>query len=472
MRLIVASNRLPYDRPTRAGRPAGRRNVGGLVNALEPVLAARGGGWVGWDGLALDSTRQIARAMRRPVAFLTPTGVDLECVPLTGREISRYYHGFSNRALWPLLHGFVGRAAFLPEDFGAYREVNRRFARRLATHAQNGARLWIHDFHLMLVPRMLRELNVEGRLDFFLHVPFPALEIFRALPWREAVVQGLLASDTAAFHVPLYRDNFVAAAVELGGAEVVRRDAAGDAHLRTPGGRCVARAIPIGIDVDDFERLANDAAVRAHARRLRQAYDGCHILFSADRLDYTKGIRERLRAVERFLTLNPTWKERVVLVQIVVPSRSQVEEYRALKQEIDRVAGRINAENGREGWMPIHYRYAALERRELVAWYLAADAAVVTPLRDGMNLVAGEFAAARLDGDGVLVLSEFAGIATRAPGALLVNPFDLNGMARTLSQALEMPLAERRRRMATLRARVVENPASRWARRCLDDRPS
>ena len=470
MRLIVASNRLPYDRPARAGGAAGRRNVGGLVNAVEPILAARGGGWVGWDGLALDSARQVTRALRRSATFLTPTGVDLQCVPLSSREISRYYHGFSNRALWPLLHGFVGRAAFLPEDFGAYREINRRFARLLAPQARNGARLWIHDFHLMLVPRLLRELDVQSRLDFFLHVPFPALEIFRAVPWREGLVQGLLAADTASFHVPLYRDNFVAAAVELGGAELVRRDAAGDAHLRLAGRRCLARAVPIGIDVEDFERLAADDSVRAHARRLRQAYQGCRILFSADRLDYTKGIRERLRAVERFLTLNPAWKGRVVLVQIVVPSRSQVEEYRILKQEVDRVAGRINAENSREGWMPIHYRYAALERRELVAWYLAADAAVVTPLRDGMNLVAGEFAASRVDGDGVLVLSEFAGIATRAPGALLVNPFDLNGLARTLSQALEMPLAERRARMATLRARIVENPVSRWARRCLDDR--
>jgi trehalose 6-phosphate synthase len=225
--------------------------------------------------------------------------------------------------------------------------------------------------------------------------------------------------------------------------------------------------VPIGIDVADFERIANSPEVAARARRLRVAHGNCRILFGADRLDYTKGIKERLQAVERFLATHPDAIRRVVLIQVVVPSRHQVAEYRAMKREIDREVGRINGEYGRDGWVPIHYRYHALDREELVVHYLAADVALVTPLRDGMNLVASEFAASRVDGDGVLLVSEFAGVAERSPGAILVNPYDLEGCTTAIATALEMNPLERLQRMARLRERVRANPASRWADRCL-----
>jgi trehalose 6-phosphate synthase len=439
--------------------------VGGLVNALEPILVARKGAWVGWDGASLPTAAAVEQRRVRPIDFRTTTGIDLRGVPLSEREVALYYHGFSNRALWPLFHDFPGKAVFAPEDFRAYARVNRRFAEVVLSIAGEGARIWVHDYHLMLVPGLLRELGFRGRIDFFLHIPFPPAEIFRALPWREQILRGLLASDTVAFHVGLYRDNFVACARAFVNAEV---DAPrGATTLRHAGGEARAEAIPIGIDVDGFERIARLPGVVARAEQLRRAHAGCRILFSADRLDYTKGIKERMAFLERFLATHPELIGRIVLIQIVVPSRYQVEEYRAMKREIDREVGRINGEYGREEWVPIHYRYRALDREELVAHYRAADVALITPLRDGMNLVASEFAASRVDEDGVLVISEFAGIAERSPGAILVNPYDVDGASAATERALEMDQAERRKRMAMVRARVRANPVSRWAARCL-----
>jgi len=467
--LVVISNRLPYDlRPRPGGRPP-KRNVGGLVNALEPVLAARGGSWIGWDGASLPGAAAVEAGLADPVVFRTSAEIEFRGVPLSEREVGLYYHGFSNRALWPLFHDFPGKAIFAPEDFTAYRRVNRRFAEVALARATPGSRVWVHDYHLMLVPGFLRELGFRGRIDFFLHTPFPPAEIFRALPSREELLRGLLASDGVAFHVGLYRNNFADSARTFAGAEVDLAVHDGATSLRHARGDTVAASIPIGIDVHDFERIARLPDVVAWGRRLRDAHRNCKILFSADRLDYTKGIKERLAVLERFLAAHPERAGHVVLIQIVVPSRHQVEEYRVMKREIDREVGRINGEYGREGWVPIHYRYRALDRKELVAHYLAADVALITPLRDGMNLVAPEFAASRVDEDGVLLVSEFAGIAERSPGAILVNPYDVDGSLAAIDRALAMDPGERRDRMVALRERVRSNPASRWAARCLGD---
>ncbi len=466
-RLVVVSNRLPYNLPRKPGSRPPKRNVGGLVNALEPVLVQRGGCWIGWDGSPLPSGNAVESALSRPLVFRTRTRIDLHGVPMSEREVGLYYHGFSNRALWPLFHDFPGKAVFESEDYVAYERVNRRFAEVTLARADAGSRVWIHDFHLMLVPKFLRDLGFKGRIDFFLHIPFPPAEIFRALPWREKVLRGLLAADTVAFHVPLYRDNFVRSACQVVGAELVAEEPNGPKLVWHEAGETEASAIPIGIDVADFERIASLPEVAARAKRLRDAHGNCRILFGADRLDYTKGIKERLQAVERFLATHPDAVGRLVLIQIVVPSRHQVEEYRMMKREIDREVGRINGEFGRDGWVPIHYRYHALDREELVAHYLATDVALVTSLRDGMNLIASEFAASRVDGDGVLVVSEFAGIAERSPGAILVNPYDLEACAAAIAAAIEMGPFERRERMSRLRERVRSNPASRWADRCM-----
>jgi trehalose 6-phosphate synthase len=465
--VIVVSNRLPYDRPRAGSRAAGKRNVGGLVNAVEPVVRRRGGRWVGWDGTLLSSAAKVASWLETARPYASPTGIDLHGLPLSERDVAAYYHGLSNRALWPLFHDFPGKAVFREDHWRTYERVNRRFADVVASLAQPGSRVWLHDYHLMLVPELLRERGFRGRIDFFLHIPFPPAEIFRALPWRDAVLRGVLAADSVGFHVPCYRDNFAGAARELAGARTELREN-GDLALAV--GRRTTRvlAAPIGIDVAAFEEVARNPAVAAHARRLRTAFRRRLVLFGADRLDYTKGIRERLRAMENLLTHRSDLAGRVVLVQIVVPSRHQVAEYRQMRREIEREVGRINGEHGRAGWTPIQYRFVGLDREELVAHYLAAHVALVTPLRDGMNLVASEFAAARVDGDGVLLVSEFAGVAQRSPGAIQVNPYDVEGTARAMGRALDMPEDERRSRMTELRWSVAANPVELWADRCLD----
>ncbi len=464
-KLVVVSNRLPYD-IGRSGAGS-RRNVGGLVNALEPVFERMGGVWIGWDGVSLPSSRAVSDVLRSPRTLTLPSGRELHGVPLSERELSRYYNGLCNRALWPLLHDFPDKGSFVTEDWEAYVEVNARFARIAARRTPPGGRIWVHDYQLTLVPHFLREMGFVGRIDFFLHTPFPPAEIFRALPWRSEVLRGLLAADAVVFHTARYRDNFVGAACSLDPsvASVTRAD--GIVELSHGERSTQVAAEPIGIDVEDFARTAAAPETRSRSRRIRAAYGERAIVFGAERLDYTKGVLERLLAVERLLRLHPDAAGTFVLVQVVVPSRHVVEEYRRMKRDIDREVGRINGEFGADGWQPVHYRYRALDRPELIAHFLASSVALVTPLRDGMNLVAAEFAASRVDGDGVLVLSEFAGIADLVDGALLVNPNDIESLARTLYRALVMPVEERRERMGRLRPTVVANPARSWAERCL-----
>jgi trehalose 6-phosphate synthase len=465
--LVVVSNRLPYNAPRQSGNRPPKRNVGGLVNALEPVLASRGGCWIGWDGVHLPSAGAVTSSLAHPLAFRSPSGIPLHGVPLSEREVSRYYRGFSNRALWPLFHSFLYKSYFGAEDYAAYVGVNRRFAELVLAKVSAKSRIWVHDFHLMQVPYFLRELGFRGQIDFFLHIPFPAPEIFRALPWREELIRGLLAADTVAFHVGQYRENFIAAAEQLLEARRLAVESRGRMPLRSDQGKTTTVVAPIGIDVDEFERLARLPAVEARAMRIRESHRECRIILGADRLDYTKGIKERVKALEQYLKMRPEAARHVVLIQVVVPSRDQVEEYRVMKREIDEEIGRINGEYGREGWVPIHYLYRGLDREELVAYYRAADVALVTPLRDGMNLVAAEYAASRVDGDGTLIISEFAGISSICDGAILVNPFDLHGTARAISSALDMEEVDRRGRMKLLRRSIRANNLSKWAERCL-----
>ncbi len=469
--LVVVSNRLPYNVPFKQGGRPPKRNVGGLVNAVEPILVAMGGRWVGWDGSHLRSGEAVSTALANPQAYRTPSGIDLYGVPLSDNDVRHFYHGFANRALWPLFHVFPGKSNFALEDYSAYAMVNRRFAQIALSLAGSpstpNTRIWVHDFHLMLVPYFLREAGFQGQIDFFLHIPFPPLEVFKALPWREELLRGLLASDSIAFHVKLYRDNFVVTASELLKAKTKSTRTLGVKQLQHKTGKTSVSVVPIGIDVGDFERIASLPQVESRMRRMKESYRDCKILFAIDRLDYTKGIKERLNAVEWFLTKHREALRKVTFLQVVVPSRHQVAEYRSLKRDIDREVGRINGRLGREGWVPIHYRYVALERYELVACYRAADVALVTPLRDGMNMVASEFAASRIDEDGILIVSEFAGVAEHAPGAILVNPYNKEGFANAIANALNMSPKERNMRMCALRAEVRRNPVSQWAERCL-----
>jgi trehalose 6-phosphate synthase/phosphatase len=441
--LVVAANRLPFT-VHRGQRGLERRpSTGGLVSALEPVLRRRGGVWVGWPGISL------APGQRIPA---DDVGYRVAPVPLNESEVARYYHGFANRTLWPLFHSMAGRARFERRDWDVYARVNARFADALLSELDGEGVVWIHDYHLMLVPQRLRLEAAGARIAFFLHIPFPPFDLFRLLPWDRDILLGLLGADLIGFHVDGYARNFLDCVERLLGARVDR-----EARLIEYGDRTVqVGAFPIGIAFEEFEARAGRAPAGGASRE--------RIVLGVDRLDYTKGIPERIAAFERLLELHPGHRERVTLLQIAVPSRSQVAEYRALKREIDELVGRVNGRFASATWSPIRYLHRSFDHDRLAAIYRDADVALVTPLRDGMNLVAKEYVACQVGEPGVLVLSTLAGAAETMREALLVNPLDIDGTAQQLHRALTMEEAERRSRMASLRRRERRDDLDHWVR--------
>lgn len=433
------------------------RTIGGLSTALDAALRSLGGRWItagSGDGLARAPPDAQGRTY------------ELEGVKLTAREHDGYYSGFSNRVLWPLLHYFVGRVNFDAGEWHEFVKVNGRFADTVARALDEGDAdtiAWVHDYHLMLTPRMIRDRHPSARIGFFLHVPFPAFEVFRILPTRVEILEGLLGADVVGFHTAAYRDAFLEACRRLTGARLDRND--GVIHR---GHRTRTLVAPIGIDVAWHESIAHAPETLARARRLRRGVPGDVLLLGIDRVDYSKGILERLHGFARLLETHPEHRGRVTLVQVAVPSRVRVEEYRQLKRQVDEAVGRLDGKYADAGWSPVRYIARALPSDELAAWYRAADVALVTPLRDGLNLVAKEFVAARPDHGGALVLSEFAGAIEELPQAYVVNPFGPESVAAALHRALSDDRTERERRMAALRKRVMSNDVHRWARRFLD----
>ncbi len=452
--LAVVSNRLPFSAERRHGGLSLTRSPGGLVAALEPVLKRLGGVWVGWPGVPQEEI-EAAGGLTIP----QDDGVCYRAVPLSAREVSQYYGGFSNRTLWPLFHYFVGRATIDSTTWRAYERVNERFAGAVAAEARRGALVWVHDYQLLLVPYFLRRLVPDARLAFFLHIPFPAADVFRVLPWSRNLLRGMLTSDLVGFQIPAYAEHFVACAERLLGCEVDR--SAG--LIRFEGREVSVQAHPISVDAWAIEQLAGVSAPAP-------PHDGDRVaeVLGVDRLDYTKGLNERLLAVERFLERYPAYHERVRFTQLLVPSREHVAEYRQLKREIDETVGRINGRFSEGAWTPIRYFVRSLRPEDLVPLYRGADVALVTPLRDGMNLVAKEYVAAQLENDGVLVLSHLAGAAEELQEALVVNPLDTDAVAEMVHRALSMPEDERRARMSALRDRVRAHDVHAWVTRFLE----
>jgi trehalose 6-phosphate synthase len=390
------------------------------------------------------------------------TGYALKPVRLTADEIDRYYFGFSNEILWPLLHGLQSRCNFDPAYWTAYQEVNRKFAQVIAENARATDYIWVHDYHLMLVGKELRAIGVKCRVGFFLHVPFPPRDLFAILPWRSQIIEALSEYDLVGFQTMRDRNNFIHYVEGLiKGLHVdTRRQVCTIAmpQRQTRGG-----AFPIGIDFKEFARQAATKSVSERTKQLRDAIAERQIILGVDRLDYSKGIPERLRsfriALERFDEL----RGKVALVQIVAPSREDVPEYQVLKAEIEGLVGEISGRFSQAGWTPIHYMFRSLERDELLAYYRAADIALVTPLRDGMNLVAKEYCASNVDNNGVLILSEFAGAATQLrTGALVVNPHDTESVANAIHRAYSMSPSERQSRMRRLRQSVAKRDIFWW----------
>ena len=452
-RVLIVSNRLPWTAELVGAEARLRRSSGGLATGLAGVHARSGGLWIGWSGVpstgpaaahrALDAELREARAV---------------AVPLSEAELAGFYRGYSNEVLWPVLHGLAPLGD--PADWATYEAVNRRYADAVARHLQPGDRVWVHDYQLMLVPQLLRERRPDAHIGFFLHTPFPKPEALAALPQREALLAGLLGADVVGFHTRDYLRSFTAAVQQLStttmrGDEVVVGD------------RTVSVfACPMGIDVASFEAHARSADVRAATMHIRRATAG-PLFVGVDRLDYTKGIPQRLLAFERLLLARPELCGRARMVQLAVPSRADVAGYAALRAETEAIVARVNERFGRPGWMPIEFLYGGVDVSTLVALYRAADVMLVTPLCDGMNLVAKEFVASRIDEDGVLVLSEHAGAAVELRAALRVDPSDPDGLALAYEAALEMSPAERRVRMRRLRLSVQANSVFDWADRFL-----
>ncbi|AEB11500.1 alpha,alpha-trehalose-phosphate synthase (UDP-forming) [Marinithermus hydrothermalis] len=449
MGLVIVANREPLREQEGRWVPS----VGGLVTALLPVLARRGGVWVAWG----DRT-----ARERPTLPYPPNHPQFTVrrLYLSEREVSHYYYGMANRVLWPLAHYFIERTDLRREFYKEYARVNQRFAEATLEVWGTDDTVWVQDYQLMLVPGILRQARPEGRIGYFWHIPWPAVEVWRVLPWARALLRGVLGADVVGFHVEEYAENFLDAARRLLGAEVR------DNLVCWEGRRVRIEAHPIGIDTRAYRHLSYDPKVRAEAQRIRREAGTEHILLGVDRLDYTKGILERLLAFERFLQANPYYRGRVTFYQVATPSRTRVESYRALKREIDEIVGRINGSFMRDGWVPVRYLYRAFTREQLAAFYRAADVALITPLRDGMNLVAQEFVAA--SEDGILVLSDLAGAAQVLPEALHVNPYDIEGVAQAIREAIRMPMRERYARISALKQRVEALDVHGWARRFLE----
>jgi trehalose 6-phosphate synthase len=449
---VVVANRLPVDRVNGPDGATWRRSPGGLVTALQPVLAQHKGTWIGWTGAP---TRPDEPA---PEPFELE-GMEICPVALSAPELERYYEGFSNSSLWPLYHDAVEQPAYKRRWWEEYRKVNQRFSDATARVAGRGATVWIQDYQLQLVPAMLREQRPDLRIGFFLHIPFPPVELFMQLPRRAEVLKGLLGADLVGFQRPLGAQNFLQLTRHVLGLRP-----RGDS-VELPDGRTVcAGAFPISIDVGEMERLASSEEVTQRALEIRAELGNPRvILLGVDRLDYTKGIERRLKIYRELLAEGRLSVPEAVMVQVATPSRERIEQYQALRVKVEREVGRINGEYGRVGEPAVHYLHQSYSRNELAALYLAADVMMVTPLRDGMNLVAKEYVAARVDGRGTLVLSEFAGAAAELRQAFLCNPHDLDGVKEQLMRAVTIDPADAARRMRTMRRHLRTHDVQAWA---------
>jgi trehalose 6-phosphate synthase len=465
-RLVVVSNRLPAALTCNDGQWKIKAGAGGLVTALAPVLRNRGGVWIGWSGVPEpdaapgEAPNQDVRALLSD--FSDEAGYDLCTVPLTREEVDGYYFGFSNKVIWPLFHDLQTRCRFDPGYWRMYLDVNFKFAETVARKTTQDDYVWIHDYHLMHQALFLKSMGVKRTTGFFLHIPFPPPDIFMKLPWRWKLIQALTEFDLVGFQTLQDRRNFTGCLQRLmPEAKVTGRGSVVTVSMGNRDFR--VGAFPISIDFNGFGRIANMPEVAREAFNIKEALRHRKIILGVDRLDYTKGIPERIRSIQTLLRQYPDLKGRLNLIQIAVPSREEVDEYQDLRVEIEQLVGRVNGEFSFPGWVPVHYHYRSFSHEDLVAYYCAADIALVTPLRDGMNLVAKEYCACNVSEDGVLVLSEFAGAAAQLQkDAYLVNPYDLEGVAKALHRAFHWDREERRLHMSRLRDQVRRNNIFWW----------
>ncbi len=452
-RLIVAANRLPISVSKREGKFHFRPSAGGLAVGLSCLPESLERLWMGWPGISSerlkpeekDHIRDALREQSSAPVFLSQ------------RQIDQYYLGFCNKTIWPLFHYFPVRTVFEQQYWKSYKQVNHLFCDELLKIAEPGDSVWVHDFQLMLLPHLLREKMPDLEIGYFHHIPWPSFELFRLLPWREEVLEGLLGADLVGFHTYDYVRHFLSSVSRISGLEHTLGEV--NAHNRI----IKVDAFPMGIDHDRYAGAIEDAEVKSELERIRTIVGERKIIVSVDRLDYTKGIVERLEAFDWFLTTHPEYKGKVTLIIVAVPSRSGIEDYKQLREHLEALVGRVNGEHGSIGYMPVWYLYRFMPFKKLTALYNAADVALITPLRDGMNLIAKEFVATKTDGLGVLILSEMTGAASELGEALTVNANDKASIVRAIHEALEMPEEEQCERNRVMQERLKRYGIGRWS---------
>lgn len=452
-RVLIVSNRLPVSVTSKNGIMEITPSVGGLATGLSSFHHDNNGLWVGWPGMNPGNKPE-------KTELETRLKEEFHCHPvyLSDTDLKKYYYGFSNRTIWPLFHYFSSHCTYDVSEWESYKRVNQLFCRRLLEVARPDEIIWIHDYHLLLLPELIREKLPAATIGFFLHIPFPSMEIFRYLPWRDEILRGMLGADLIGFHTYDYSRHFLSCVLRILGKEH-------EYGQIMVGNRAVkVDTFPMGIDAEKFMTAAKSAAVKKEVNTLRGKLKTEKIMLSVDRLDFTKGIPERLKAYEIFLEKNPKWHGKISYIMLCVPSRTQVRHYQLLKKEVDELVGRINGRFGTPGWSPIIYLYRSVSFEKLVALYSAADLAAVTPLRDGMNLVSKEYLACQgANNSGVLILSETAGSAAELGEAILVNPNDLNRIAAAIKEALTIPAEEKKAAVELMVNRIKRYNVFRWA---------
>lgn len=451
MKIQIVSNRLPVKINKHNDQLDISMSSGGLATGLSSLLGSDQIRWTGWAGLITSNPR----VKRRAEELLNKK--NLIPVWLSGANYRHYYEGFSNQVIWPLFHYFSQHTTYREEFWQSYVEVNQLFCDKLMETATENDIFWIHDYHLMLLPGMIRKRFPNARIGFFLHIPFPHHETFRHLPWRKEILEGLCGADLIGFHTPEYGAYFLDAIETLLDVKVNANSFYFDQR------QVKVKDLPMGIDYKKFAAQARKEEVLEKVTELKKEYDGKELIVSVDRLDYTKGIIQRLRAFDHFLGEHPEYREKICLLELIVPSRAEVKNYRTLKGMIDKYSGKINGKYSTPFWTPVRYLYRAVDLDTLSAFYLSADIALITPLRDGMNLVAKEYVALHQQGKGALILSEFAGAALQLTNALIVNPNDIYEISKAIKKALNMSESEKKERLRRMQQILSETNVNKWA---------
>lgn len=453
-KIIFISNRLPVTVQKEEEKIQYQKSIGGLATGLKNYHAQSDSLWVGWSGIAKENLidgeeKEIAKVLRE----------QYKCLPvfLSEAEIEEYYYGFCNKTIWPLFHYFLDKAEYHSQTWETYKKVNQKFFDATAPFIEDGDTIWVHDYQLMLLPQMIREKYPNTKIGFFLHIPFPSFEIFRLLIWRGEILQGLLGADLIGFHTYDYVRHFLSSAKRLLGLDHSLNKIDYEDHY------IQVDAFPMGVDYQHFSMERKEEGFQRILQKMKEDYKDMKVISSVDRLDYSKGIPERIKAFDLFLRSNPQYLQRVRFNLVVAPSRTEVDTYEALRKEITELVSEVNGKYGTMDWMPIWFHFQSFPQEYLIALYKNTDAMLVTPLRDGMNLVAKEYIASRTDCEGMIVISETAGAASELGEAVIVNPNDYQAIADGIKTALEMPIEEKRIRNQVLHKRLENYDVNHWA---------